>query len=201
MRKALTGVLALTVVLGVSACGNQAANSVAAQAQQGDEKGYVAGDGSVEQLPVSQRGKPVQLSGTLLNGKPWSIDQAKGKMVVINVWGAWCPPCQAEMPQLEKAWKSFQKHKQPVVMIGLDQRDSPDRALATLKKWKISYPSLRDDGGQALLALQNKVTATPTTLVLDAQHRIAGRVSGQVTADTLTGLVQDVQLMSSKHAG
>jgi len=191
VRRVLAPVLALAVVVGAAGCGNDP-NSIAAQAKQGNDKGYRAGDGSVEQLSPGERNKPVSFKGKTLTGKAWSLDQAKGKIVVLNVWGAWCPPCQAEMPELQKAWKSFQKQGQPVMMLGLDQRDSPSRALATVKKWKVGYPSLRDDGGQILLDLQNKVVTTPTTLVLDKQHRIAARVSGQITASTLTGLVQDV---------
>ncbi|TWP34698.1 TlpA family protein disulfide reductase [Leekyejoonella antrihumi] len=191
LRGVLVPVLALGVIGGAAGC-SSSANSIAAQANQGNDKGYQAGDGTVEQLSRSERKKPVSFAGETLAGKPWSTNDVKGKVLVLNVWGAWCPPCQAEMPELEKAWKQFQKGGQPVAMMGLDQQDSPARAAATIAKWKVTYPSLRDDGGQMLLDLQNKVVTTPTTLVLDQQHRIAARVSGQVTASTLTGLVQDV---------
>ena len=53
-------------------------NSVADQARSGDRKGYVAGDGSIEQVPVAERGEPVRLSGTTLEGKPWDIAERAG---------------------------------------------------------------------------------------------------------------------------
>lgn len=168
-------------------------NSIAGQANKGDDKGFIAGDGTIEQLSADQRGKPVTVSGTLLDGTPWSSSSVAGKVVVLNVWGAWCAPCQEELPHLQAAWEQWQKSGAPVVMMGIDQRDSPQRAAATLRKFGVTYPSLAEDGGKALLALQGKVTATPTTLILDPQHRIAARVIGAVTTDaTLTGLVDDI---------
>ncbi|GAB3588085.1 TlpA family protein disulfide reductase [Calidifontibacter terrae] len=187
----LAGAAALLAIAGLTGCSSDP-NSIAAQAKDGDSKGYVAGDGTVQQLAVSQRGKPVTVSGTTLDGKAWSTKDAADKVVVLNVWGEWCPPCQKEIPQLQEVWTGWQKSGAPVQLMGLDQRDSVARATAILRTKKATYPSLRDDGGRSLLALQGKAQYTPTTLVLDKQHRIAARVSGPVDASTLRGLVQDV---------
>ena len=69
---------------------------------------------------------------------------------------------------------------------------SAQTGAAYLRSAGVTYPSLQDDGGAALVALQGKASATPSTLVLDQQHRIAARVSGPTTATTLIGLVNDV---------
>ncbi len=166
-------------------------DSVAGQARAGDRKGYVSGDGSIEQLPVSARGAPVDLRGTTLEGEPWSIAEAEGKILVLNVWGSWCPPCIKEAPDLQKAWETVQTKKLPVQFLGLDKQESPESGLAFQRGYKITYPSLAYDGGLPILALQSKAIATPTTLILDRQHRIAARVSGTVTTGTLLGLIDD----------
>jgi hypothetical protein len=62
---------AIGLSLATAACTNDA-NSVASQAMAGDGKGYVAGDGSVKQLAVAERGAAVSLAGTTVDGKPWS---------------------------------------------------------------------------------------------------------------------------------
>ena len=190
-RAALAAVVLAALPTGLAACSSDT-NSISAQANKGDDKNYVSGDGTVSTVAPADRGKPVSFSGTLLNGQKWSSAQAEGKVVVVNVWGAWCPPCQKELPELQKAWEGWQKAGQPVQLIGIDQRDSVTNAQATLTAKGITYPSLADDGGAVLLSLQNSVTAYPTTLVLDTQHRIAARVSGPTTYLTLTGLVSDV---------
>jgi len=167
-------------------------NSVADQARAGDRKGYVAGDGSIEQLPASDRGEPVKLVGTTLEGKPWSIAERAGNVLVVNVWGSWCPPCIEETPALEKAWQTVRAKAKKVEFIGLDKLESPETGLAFQKANKVTYPSLAYDGGVPLLALQGKASATPTTLVLDREARIAARVSGPVSTTTLLGLIDDV---------
>lgn len=186
-----TAVLLLASGLALAGCGGES-DSIADQAKQGDDKGYIAGDGTIQKVATADRRDPVELAGKTLDGTAWDVKNARGKVVVLNVWGAWCGPCQKEMPELQKAWSRFQQDKKPVQMMGLDQRDSVPVARSTLQKFKVTYPSLQDDGGQSLLGLQGSVVTTPTTLVLDRQGRIAARVSGETTASTVRGLVDDV---------
>lgn len=167
-------------------------NSIAAQAQSGDRKGYISGDGTIEQVPPSERGKPIALSGTTLDGTPWSMQDKKGTVLVVNVWGSWCPPCIKETPELQRAWDEVQAKKLDVQFIGLDIQESAESGLAFQRANKMTYPSLAYDGGVPLLALQGKATATPTTIVLDSRGRIAARVSGATTATTVRGLIDDV---------
>jgi len=185
---------ALGLSLLTAAC-NDDANSVASQAMAGDGKGYVAGDGTVEQLAVADRGAAVSLGGTTVDGKSWSTAaDAPGKVVVVNVWGSWCAPCVDETPHLQHVWQSYSTAGKPVAFVGIDIKESAATAAAFLKANSVTYPSLSDSGsgGQPMLALQGKAAATPSTLVLDRQGRIAARVLGATTVSTLTGLVDDV---------
>lgn len=181
----------VTLGLAVTACGADA-NSIAAQARSGDNKGFVSGDGTIERVAVGQRSAPLTLDGTMLDGGPWKVADARDKVLVLNVWGQWCGPCVAEMPHLQQVWSQASTAGKPVQFMGINSRDGAETAKAFLRANKITYPSLADDGGRTLLALRGKANTTPTTLVLDRQGRIAARVSGPVTAATLTGLVDDV---------
>ena len=193
-RGAFVAACALGLSLLTAAC-NDDANSVASQAMAGDGKGYVAGDGTVEQLAVADRGAAVSLGGTTVDGKSWSTAaDAPGKVVVVNVWGSWCAPCVDETPHLQQVWQSYSTAGKPVAFVGIDIKESAATAAAFLKANSVTYPSLSDSGsgGQPMLALQGKAAATPSTLVLDRQGRIAARVLGATTVSTLTGLVDDV---------
>jgi thiol-disulfide isomerase/thioredoxin len=189
------GVAAAVLLLGATGCA-QDPNSVAAQAKAGDQKGYVSGDGAVETIPQAKRGEPVELTGELLDGSAWDIDSTRGKVLVLNVWGSWCAPCVAEAPDLQKTWAGLQADKAPVEFMGIDFREDPARGAAFAKKAGITYPSLTDESGVAILALQGKAPTVPTTLVLDTEGRIAARVNGPVSATTLRGLVDDVVAQS-----
>ena len=127
-----------------------------------------------------------------MQGTQWKVADARNHVLILNVWGQWCGPCVAEMPQLQQVWAQLSAARKPVQFMGVNQRDSLETARAFLLANKITYPSLQDDGGGTLLALRGKANTTPTTLVLDRQGRIAARVSGPVAAATLSGLVNDV---------
>jgi thiol-disulfide isomerase/thioredoxin len=177
--------------LGLTACSSDP-NSIAAQAKSGDGKGFVSGDGTIERVALDKRAAPLTVRGTTLAGAPWDVADAREKVLVLNVWGQWCGPCVAEMPHLQQVWSQFSAAGKPVQLMGINYRDGVETARAFLRANKITYPSLEDDGGRTLLALRGKANTTPTTLVLDRQGRIAARVSGPVTAATLSGLVNDV---------
>lgn len=191
MRRPVAFVGACLLVLGLSAC-SEDANSIAAQAKDGSRKGYISGNGAIEQIPSDQRAAPVTLSGETLTGQAWSVEGAAGDVVVVNVWASWCGPCQQEAPDLQKAWQTFANGDEPVQFMGINTRDNPSSGIATAKKHGLTYPSLNDPSGLLILGLQGKVSAPPTTLVLDKTGRIAARVNGRVSATTLTGLVNDV---------
>lgn len=192
MRRVVTTVVAV-VAMGLLLGGCKSdPNSVANQANKGDRKGYVSGDGSIERIAVAKRGPAVDLSGTTVDGQPWNSADARGKALVVNVWGSWCGPCVNEAADLQKAWTDLSAARKPVQFIGIDVQESAPTGAAFLRGRGITYPSLTDQPGVLILSLQGKAVATPTTLVLDTQGRIAGRVSGEVTATTLTDLVDDV---------
>ena len=196
LQKAMLPGLAAAVAvgalcLGATACSSDA-NSSAAQAKSGDGKGFVSGDGTIERVALGKRSAPLTLSGTTLDGRSWNVADAKDEVLVLNVWGQWCGPCVAEMPHLQQVWSELSAADKPVQLMGINYRDGVETAKAFLRANKITYPSLEDDGGRTLLALRGKANTTPTTLVLDRRGRIAARVSGPVSAATLSGLVDDV---------
>lgn len=191
LRRVPAAAAVLALALGAAAC-SQDPDSIAAQANSGDQKGYISGDGSIEKVAVGERKQPLELSGTTLRGKQWKLADERGKVVVLNVWGSWCGPCVREAPELQRAWEKFQKSGVPVQFMGVDRRESAETGLAFVRANGITYPSLADDGGRTMLALRGKAASTPTTLVLDKKGRLAARVSGPVDESTLTGLVHDV---------
>lgn len=160
------------------------------------DKGYVDGNGVITRVAAGERKAVVDdVAGTTLENKHWSLRAQRGKVVVLNVWGTWCPPCRKEAPVLAEAAR--QLSAQGVVFMGINTRDSSSaQGLAFQRNFQVPYPSLFDPDGRTLLSLRGSVppNAIPTTLVIDAQGRVAARVLGELTsARTLAGLVEDVQ--------
>src|SRR5665647_3988490 len=124
--------------LGVTACHSNA-NSIAAQAKSGDGKGFVSGDGTIERVAPEQRAPPLTVSGTTLQGVTWTVADAKGKVLVLNVWGQWCGACVAEMPNLQQVWSQVSASGEPVQFMGINYRDGADTARAFMRANKITY--------------------------------------------------------------
>ena len=111
----------------------------------------------------------------------------KGKPAVINVWQEACLPCKDEMPAFEKVHQTVGER---VRFVGLDSKDSLDRARAFAKKIGVTYDLWRDPEGQVFSAL--KLVALPSTLFVDASGRIVYARTGAMTADQLTAKVNEI---------
>lgn len=190
MRRLLAAVLAGLLVL--AGCSSGSSDSIAEQARAGDNRGYISGDGEIVRYAPADRLEPVTLAGETIDGGHWDLADHAGSIVVLNKWGSWCPPCVKETPDLVAAWDQIQD-MDDVTMVGLNFRESAATGLAFAERSGMTYPSLEDENGILPLELQGRAQATPTTLVLDGEGRIAAVVSGPLSTATLLGLVEDVQ--------
>ena len=182
-------ILAVAALLG--ACSSDPGD---ASGVRGDGTSFVSGKGVQTLVPAAQRGEPVELAADTLDGTRLDLATLRGKPVVVNVWGSWCPPCRKEAPALQAA---SEKLKGIASFVGVNTRDDDGQAQAYERRFKVSYPSVVDTG-TLLLSFRGAVAPTqiPSTLVLDARGRIAARFSGPVTELTLVQMVQDVAASS-----
>ncbi len=179
-------------VLGVALAGCGAEeDSLAQQANAGDEKGYIAGDGTVSEYPAGERGEPVQFAGTLFDGTTVTAEDLRGTPVLLNFWYAGCAPCRVEAPDLKELAQRFDGS---VAFYGVNLRDEKATAEAFERTFGIPYPSFEDKDGGVLMALSAYVPpqAVPTTLVLDADGRVAARILGLADRSILETLLADV---------
>ncbi len=183
-RRAVAAALcAAFMVLGVSACGSS-------DSGQGPDSGFVAGDGSLVVLPVSQRQPAPDLVGTTLDGDQFTLSDHLGEVVVMNVWASWCAPCRAEAPTLVAAANDL--GPKGVQFVGLDTRDSDTSARGFVDTFKIPYPNLIDRDGRLQLLFADTLPpqAIPSTLVIDKEGRVAARALGRVSESSLRGIVE-----------
>ncbi len=167
--------------------------SACSDTDQGGGAGYVTGEGVVEQISVADRVPLPTLHGATLDGRSFDSSDYVGTMLVVNVWGSWCPPCRKEAPGLRRV--SEETRDQGVQFVGIDVRDNDAAAIAFEGRYKITYPSLTTAGsGAALLALGSILprNAIPSTVVVDRNGKVAARVIGGTTYRTLRDLVDDV---------
>jgi thiol-disulfide isomerase/thioredoxin len=112
-------------------------------------------------------------------GRPTSLSKFRGRMLLLNLWATWCPPCREEMPALDRLNARLGGDRFTVVTLALD---SPAKADAFLRQIKATtLQNYTDTQGLALSTLG--VTTVPTTLLIDAQGREIGRLSGAAAWD------------------
>jgi peroxiredoxin len=146
-------------------------------------------DTIVECSPGQRTAIKKDVKGDLLDGTAYDLASDKGKVVVVNFWGSWCAPCRAEADDLEKTFQQTQA--KGVAFLGIDSRDDRDAAKAFVRG-RSTYPSIYDFDGKVALQFDVTQTATPQTLIIDRQGRIAYAIRDATVYTELLPLVQKV---------
>lgn len=193
MRRALTfGTLGVVAMLLLAGC--SATDQLAIDYGSGGNKNYVAGDGSILEIPPENRKDPIVFTGVTDAGADVSSNDYLGKALVVNFWAGYCAPCRAEAPELEKL--SVKWADRGAAFLGVNTYDEAAGAQAFARKYGVTYPSVIDvHSGTVQLAFAGTVapSALPTTIVLDSSGRVAARILGQVeSASILDAIIKRV---------
>lgn len=151
-----------------------------------------ATDGVVEVIAGEDRQPVEPFTGELLDGGRFDSTSLAGKVVVYNVWGSWCAPCRTESPVLKRV--SEETQKLGVRFVGINVRDNDAAARAFEDSYGIEYPSITTDTStDAVLAFGPALppSAVPSTLVVDAEGRLAARIVGPADYSTLSTIVTE----------
>ena len=129
-------------------------------------------------------------------GKTHTLTDYKGKIIFLNFWATWCPPCRAEMPDIQKLYeRSPREGKDSVIVLGvaapkLGSEKDEAGIKAFMEKNGYSYPVLMDKGGKLFEAYG--IRAIPTTYLIDRRGNVIGRVQGALSAENLEKVIQQV---------
>lgn len=172
-RSLRAAAVALAVGIALAGC---ASNDPLAE-QYGSGQGYISGDGAYTELPVAERGEPVSFTATTEYGDEVSSEDFLGDVWVVNFWYAGCPPCRLEAPDLAQVSTDYPD----VPFLGVNTQDDAAQAITFAEQFGVPYPSVLDAReAQVGLAFAGFVSpnAVPSTLVMDREGRVAGRISG-----------------------
>jgi thiol-disulfide isomerase/thioredoxin len=189
-RTAVRTAAALAAMLILAACASTGADE---QTRSAGQVGYPDVARNLTRVPPDQRKELPTISGPALGStQTISTQDFRGKVVVINVWGSWCPPCRKEAPDLQAA---SVETKDIAQFVGITSKDyDPAPAEAFVRSFKITYPSIYDPTGKVLLAFAGELppSAIPSTMIIDKNGRLAVRVLSEVSKITLVDMINDV---------
>jgi cytochrome c biogenesis protein CcmG/thiol:disulfide interchange protein DsbE len=128
---------------------------------------------------VAKPAPPLTL--TLFDGSVLRLEDLRGKVVLLNFWASWCPPCRAEARTLEAAWQKYRN--EGVVFVGVNIQESEPDARAFLEEFGITYPNGIDRGSR--LAIDYGVWGLPETFFIDREGRITYKHVGALGWPTI----------------
>lgn len=105
-----------------------------------------------------------------LQGTKWKLKDMRGKVVLVNFWATWCPPCRKEMPSLERLYQRFSGHG--LVILAISEED-PDKVRPFIGKMNITFPVLLDPGRKVNDLFQ--VEGIPKTFIYDREGKLAAQ--------------------------
>jgi peroxiredoxin len=129
-----------------------------------------------------------------INGKLYALSDYRGKVVVINFWASWCPPCVAEMPALQRAADELAKHGIP--LLGIGAGESRNTVAKFLEKIPLRFPLLLDTKSEVMQSWA--VPSLPTTIVVDPKGRITLLAMGEREWDS-TAILQQIISLQKTH--
>lgn len=123
-----------------------------------------------------------------LGGKEVQLSRHRGKLVLLNFWATWCPPCREEMPMFSRWQKQLQARGLQVIGVSMD--DDGSEVERFMAQYPVSYPIVM---GDAKFARQfGGVLGLPLTYLIDAQGRVVARYQGEADLATMEAKVKEL---------
>lgn len=134
-------------------------------------------------------------------GNTHTLEDYRGKTIFLNFWATWCPPCRAEMPDIQKLYEEYSREGEEALIVlgvaapGLGQEQDEGGIKAFLEENGYTYPVLMDTEGD--LFYSYGIRAFPTTFMIDRDGNIFGYISGQLTGEMMESIIR--QTMEGKR--
>lgn len=130
------------------------------------------------------------------SGTTHTLSDYKGKTVFLNFWATWCPPCRAEMPEIQEIYEDYGENASDVIILGIASPDygregSAEDITAFLEENTYTYPTVMDTDG--LMSYAYGVSAYPTTFMIDKEGNVFGYVSGQITKEIMQSIIEQTK--------
>lgn len=167
----------------------------------GEANPSTSGQNSGEEEDSPQRTAAFDFTLKDQYGNEHTLSEYKGKVVFLNFWATWCPPCQKEMPDIEGIYLEYGENKGDVIILGVANPSSEeypnnsderqDRIISFLETNEYTFPTVFDVTGEVLS--QYYISAFPTTFLIDKEGYIYGYAEGMLTKDIMESAIKQAK--------
>jgi peroxiredoxin len=126
-----------------------------------------------------------------VEGEKVKLSDLKGKVVLVNLWATWCPPCRAEMPEMVRFYKDHSSKKMELLAVNLTSSDSVEDAKKFAKEYKLPFPVLLDKDGT--VGDTYRTVTIPTTFVIGPDGIIKQKHVGPMSYDMMADFVKNAE--------
>jgi peroxiredoxin len=130
---------------------------------------------SVEQVPIEVGLPAPDFTFPTINGTMVSLSDYRGKIVLVNIWATWCPPCVDEMPSMEKLYQKLKGENFEILAVSIDSLGLK-AVVPFMKKHKLTFPALIDSTGTIRIAYGN--TGIPESFIIDEDGILVQKITG-----------------------
>jgi cytochrome c biogenesis protein CcmG, thiol:disulfide interchange protein DsbE len=130
-----------------------------------------------------------------LDGSSVTLSELKGRVVLINIWATWCPPCRAEMPVIQSAYERYRD--QGFTVLAVDLQEDPATVDAFMRRYGLTFPALLDRDGKVSVTYRS--SALPSSYFVDHTGVIRAVYRGPMPRSVLTGTVEQLLAEPAKE--
>lgn len=146
-------------------------------------------------MPVAGAPRAPDFALPDLAGKRHKLSDYRGKLVVVNFWATWCPPCREELPSMQRVFKQLKDKN--FVILGVEVGEEWDTVQPFVDQFAVKYPILLDNN--SAVSREWKIIGLPATYFVDPQGRITHAIHGSRDWDDARLRLQIMKLLPARH--
>ena len=144
----------------------------------------------IEAVQLSQGIQATDFTLPLLNGKKVTLQEYKGKIVILNFWASWCEPCNTEMPHLQAFYERHQRDVE-ILAVNVTTKDKVTNVEKFVEKYRLTFPVLLDESGDT--STMYGAFTFPTTIIIDREGNINQEILGPMNEELLDSLIKPLK--------
>ncbi|BBI36732.1 peroxiredoxin family protein [Cohnella abietis] len=158
----------------------------------GSEQAIEGIDISSQTIGINQGNVAPDFELNTLDGDSYKLSDFRGQKVIVNMWATWCPPCRAEMPDMQKFYEKHKDENTTVIAINMTTSEkSIDRISKFINEFGITFPVLLDEQNKVGDIYQ--VYALPTSFIIDSKGVIQQKVTGPMNHEMMEKMVSKIR--------